>query len=199
MADLPRITVIICCHNHAAFVDRALQSLLDQSYPDLELMVVDAESSDGSKAIIERYADRLHWWCSERDEGQAHALNKALAEANVDRIDEDICCFRLHPGQKSSDAELASREEREIIEPLLWNPNVSLDRKIRRRLQADWLYHSVFLSEVQASVERGDSKWKRWLKLLKMIAAHPKVLTSKLFLSRIKAVREKGERGSSPA
>lgn len=86
MADLPRITVIICCHNHAEVVERALQSALDQNYPDLELIVIDADSSDGSKEIIEKFSDRLTWWSSRRVTGEAHAINIGLDRATGDLI-----------------------------------------------------------------------------------------------------------------
>ena len=78
---LPRITLITPSFRQAAFLEECLRSVHDQGYPNLEHMVVDGGSTDGSAAIIESYAAKLAWWCSERDRGQSHALNKGLARA----------------------------------------------------------------------------------------------------------------------
>ncbi|MBK8226901.1 MAG: glycosyltransferase [Flavobacteriales bacterium] len=78
---LPRITLITPSYQQAAFLDECMRSVHDQDYPDLEHMVVDGGSTDGSVPIIESYAARLAWWCSERDRGQSHALNKGIERA----------------------------------------------------------------------------------------------------------------------
>lgn len=61
-------------------------SVLGQGYPDLEYMVVDGGSTDGSEDILERYSADLAWWVSEPDGGQTNAINKALARATGDVI-----------------------------------------------------------------------------------------------------------------
>jgi glycosyltransferase involved in cell wall biosynthesis len=82
----PRLTIITPSLNQAQFLERAIRSVLDQQYDNLEYMVVDGGSTDGSAAIIERYSDKLAWWVSESDRGQTHALNKGLARATGDYI-----------------------------------------------------------------------------------------------------------------
>ena len=77
----PRLTIITPSFNQAEFIERTLKSVLDQGYPDLEYIVVDGGSDDGSVEIIERYSDQLAWWVSEPDGGQTDALNKGLARA----------------------------------------------------------------------------------------------------------------------
>ena len=77
----PRLSIITPSFNQADFIERTLKSVLEQGYPDLEYIVVDGGSDDGSVEIIERYSDQLAWWVSEPDEGQTHALNKGLARA----------------------------------------------------------------------------------------------------------------------
>lgn len=78
---LPRITLITPSYQQAPYLEECLLSVHSQDYPELEHMVVDGGSTDGSVAVIERHAKQLTWWCSERDRGQSHALNKGLERA----------------------------------------------------------------------------------------------------------------------
>ena len=82
----PKLTIITPSYNQAAFIERTINSVLDQGYENLEYLIVDGGSTDGSAKIIERYADHLAWWTSEPDEGQTHALNKGLRRATGDVI-----------------------------------------------------------------------------------------------------------------
>lgn len=82
---LPRISVITPTYNQAPFIERTLRSILDQGYPDLELIVMDGGSTDGTVDILKRYGDRLHW-VSGRDAGQADAINKGIAKATGEVI-----------------------------------------------------------------------------------------------------------------
>src|SRR5829696_2273801 len=77
----PKLTIITPCWNHGRGIERTIRSVLDQGYENLEYIVVDGGSTDGSVSVIERYADRLAWWVSEPDRGQTHALNKGLRRA----------------------------------------------------------------------------------------------------------------------
>ncbi len=79
-----RITVITPSYQQAPYLEECLRSVAEQDHPDVEHIVVDGGSTDGSVAILERHAHRLAWWCSERDGGQSDALNKGLAHATGD-------------------------------------------------------------------------------------------------------------------
>lgn len=74
----PRISVVTPSFNQAPFLQRAISSVLDQHYPNLEYVVVDGGSGDGSLAIIQQWAGHLSRWVCEPDGGQADAINKGL-------------------------------------------------------------------------------------------------------------------------
>ena len=80
----PKISVITVTYNCAALVERTMQNVLRQTYPNLEYIVIDGGSTDGTAGIIARYADRLAYTISEPDRGIYHAMNKGAHAATGD-------------------------------------------------------------------------------------------------------------------
>lgn len=78
----PKISVVTPSFNQAQFLEGAIFSVLSQDYPNLEYVIIDGGSSDGSREIIEKYSPRLHYWISEQDRGHGHALNKGFAHTS---------------------------------------------------------------------------------------------------------------------
>lgn len=81
MLETIMFSIVIVNYNNGCFLEDALLSVFSQSYQDFELIVVDGGSTDDSVQIIEKYAEKLAWWCSEKDKGQSDAFNKGFSKA----------------------------------------------------------------------------------------------------------------------
>lgn len=80
----PRISVVVPSFNQARWIGITLRSIVGQNYPDLELIVIDGGSTDGSQKVIEQFEANLAYWVSEPDGGQVNGLIKGFARATGD-------------------------------------------------------------------------------------------------------------------
>ncbi|WP_157807355.1 glycosyltransferase family 2 protein [Hymenobacter chitinivorans] len=129
---LPLVTIVALCYNHAPFLAEALDSILAQTYPNLEVLLVDDASTDGSADILREYAARHPGWqlrLLPANQGNCRAFNQAFRESSGEfvldfatddvllpqRIAEQVACFqRLEPdyGVVFTDAELIDETSR---------------------------------------------------------------------------------------
>jgi glycosyltransferase involved in cell wall biosynthesis len=111
----PKVSIVTPSYNQANFLEETLLSVLNQNYPNLEYIVVDGGSTDGSIDIIKKYENQLAWWDSAPDNGQSDAINKGFSHATGEIFNwvnsDDLLCpgavrMAVHFLQKHPDCEL---------------------------------------------------------------------------------------------
>ena len=81
-----KVTIITVTYNSAKFLQDCIDSVIHQTYPDIEHIVIDAKSTDGTLEIIKRYENHITTWVSEEDKGMYDAINKGMQMATGDVI-----------------------------------------------------------------------------------------------------------------
>lgn len=109
MTAFPKITIFTTCYNAVLTIEKSIQSVLAQHYPNVEFIIVDGGSTDGTVQVIQRYADQLSHWVSREDQGPDYNVGVELATGDViaflnadDWYEPGIlkavgACFAAHP------------------------------------------------------------------------------------------------------
>jgi len=82
----PKISIVVPSYNQGHFLEETILSVIEQKYPNLEIIIVDGGSKDNSVEIIKKYEHHLTWWVSEKDKGQSDAINKGFSRATGDIV-----------------------------------------------------------------------------------------------------------------
>lgn len=76
--ELPKVSIVTVCYNAATTIEDTIQSVINQTYPNIEYIIVDGGSTDGTLDIIKKYEKHIAKWVSEPDEGIYDAMNKGI-------------------------------------------------------------------------------------------------------------------------
>ncbi len=80
----PKISVITPSYNQGIYIEETIQSVLNQNYPNLEYIIIDGGSNDSTVEVIKKYESKIDFWVSEKDKGQADAINRGFGKATGD-------------------------------------------------------------------------------------------------------------------
>jgi glycosyltransferase involved in cell wall biosynthesis len=94
----PKITLVTPCLNAVRYIEQTFRSVIFQGYPNLEYIVVDGGSTDGTLEIIRKYEQHFTWWISEPDQGMYDALNKGFARSSGEIMGWISATDMLHVG-----------------------------------------------------------------------------------------------------
>ena len=174
---MPIFSIITVCYNEKDSIKNTLDSIVEQTCGDRELIVVDGGSTDGTKEIIQQYKQHLTWWCSEPDKGIYNAMNKGVLHATGDYV------IFINAGDRFYDSRVLEHVYRngmttDIIEGYV--ADVMKGKRVKERyddiyvhLFADTLSHQgTFIRRSLLQVHPYDEKykivadWKFWIETI---------------------------------
>lgn len=173
----PLVSIVTVVYNGAATLERTMQSVFAQRYPNIEYIVVDGGSNDGTLDLLRKYDDRLDLWVSERDKGIYDAMNKGVALCTGEWVALINADDWYEPDTVSRVVEAAKqRSETNIVHGDIWIHYPNGHKKLKRAKRNGFLlkYWEMVLNHPSFFVRRsyyqgrpfdatlrvsGDHKW----------------------------------------
>src|SRR5690554_6795554 len=154
-----KTSIITPSFNQGNFIEETIDSILSQGYPDLEYIIVDGGSTDNSLEVIKKYEKHLHYWVSEPDRGQSHAINRGLKQASgdiVNWINSDDC---LAPGALQTIADAFSNPDTNVF---IGRSNIVENGKIVRQSKGTDVYKDNLAKTIGlARIDQPEHWWRK--------------------------------------
>ena len=147
LQSLPTVTLVTPSYNQARFLEKTILSVLAQRYPKLEYIVMDGGSDDGSVDVIQKYAEKMTYWQSEKDDGQGDAILRGWNMGTGEMIgwlnSDDV----LLPGALLRLAKLFARGRHDIVtgETLCIDENDIISAYMLKWKGPLWMYQAALL------------------------------------------------------
>jgi glycosyltransferase involved in cell wall biosynthesis len=164
--ESPLITFIVATFNSGNTLEETIISILNQSYSNIELIIIDGLSSDNTQEIIEKYKHKISYWVSEKDNGIADAFNKGLSKANGKYINF----------QGAGDTLVSS----EVIHEIFSNKQIDSDFIIGRINRVEALNNKNIIWTSSINKKRFNIKTLLW----KMSLYHQALFTNKKYFEK---------------
>ncbi len=163
--DLPKVSVITVVYNAVALLERTILNIRSQTYPNIEFIIIDGGSNDGTLDIIKKYEDIIDLWKSEADKGIYDAMNKGLEAASGDFV------WFINAGDLiySEDTTAMIFEGAEFIHDIYYGDTMIVDQE----------YHEIGLRRLRPPE---NLNWKSFKK--GMLVCHQSILISRRLTER---------------
>ena len=86
LVNKPQVSIVTVVYNGKSFLEETIQSVINQAYENVEYIIIDGGSTDGTLEIIKKYEDKIDYWVSEKDKGISDAFNKGISSSTGDWI-----------------------------------------------------------------------------------------------------------------
>lgn len=158
----PKISIVTPSFNQALYLEKTIQSVLSQNYPNLEYIIIDGGSTDGSVDIIKKYEHQLKYWISEKDDGLYSAIQKGFEMSTGDIMAWINSDDLYHPNAFATVAEIFSSLKQ--VQWLQGNPSFfdEKDRIINCTGMKRWIKYDFYAGAYQW-IQQESAFWRREL------------------------------------
>ncbi|WP_425058549.1 hypothetical protein SCACP_32080 [Sporomusa carbonis] len=160
----PKVSIITVCFNSANTIEKTIESVIIQDYPNMEYIIIDGGSTDGTIDLIERYEQYISHWLSEKDNGISDAFNKGISKASGDLV-----------GIINSDDWYAPEAIKHVVEAFKSNPEIG------------FVFGDLIISDTEGQPlysQTGDPYYQRMIAFDMPSIPHPTVFVRKEIYER---------------